>query len=150
MVSFFRTMSEVQKLEVFALQGKKIAANKQKKEGKLAEFYYSMFIKTIQDFWERESAISKKSDLTEEELKILSDQRIAAFRQKRKRGRHGAVADSIQVRFEEIRYLRAQGLSWRDTAAYLRKHSKFKVNHSYLAQQFKKIEREMRIDNNEA
>ena len=134
---WFAQQGEQTKLEAFKLQGDLAQQLRPdySKENR-TEFYFAMFILALNKMRWIETAQRQKQALTQAQAQQITDVRIARIKAKRKQ-KTSPQRELIRIRFyEEIRQLRSQGLSWRETAEYIAKHHKKKFSHGYLQQCF--------------
>ncbi len=111
------------------------------------EYHYAMFVCALVKMVWIETAQAEKKAVTDEEAKTLTARRIARIKAQHKR-KSSPKREVIRVRFyEEIRTLRAEGLSWLQITNYIKTFHKEKFALTYLKKVFEQLEQEkMGID----
>jgi len=137
---YYSDLPDKVRIEAHKIQADLIQQNWDKKaKDKDFEFVYAFFL-IVLDMMERaETGQSRKTTLTDEELK-----KIAKIRRERIKADHhkkGAPTKQIiEVRFFElIKKLQGERLSWRDISKYISRFHKKKISHTYLKQCYEEI-----------
>jgi len=140
--------SETIRIEAFQLKDNLAQQNQaQYHKAHRVEYHYAMFVCALVKMVWLETAQTGKKALTDEEAKTLTERRIGRIKAQHKR-KNSPKREVIRVRFyEEIRTLRAEGLSWLEITNYIKMFHKEKFSLTYLKKVFEQLEQErMGID----
>lgn len=135
--------SEATRLEAFRLKDDLALQNQaQYQKDHRAEYHYAMFTRALVKMLWLETAQTEKSPVTDKEAKMLTARRIARIKAQHKR-KSSPKREMIRVRFyEEIRTLRAEGLSWLQITNYIKMFHNEKFALTYLKKVFEQLEQE--------
>lgn len=124
-------------LEIFDIQrnlkSKFLATGKDTYKGKITELNYACLIIAIDNIYQFELNLKKKSQWTTAEAEKATLLKIERFKTEKKRKRKSKKADLVRIRFFTlIKKLRDENFSWRDISSYLAKNHKVKISHDFL------------------
>lgn len=138
LTAYYGNLSELERIDIFSRQAALINHNSHMRQpDKKSEFYYGMWIRSINEIFQQNRALSGKTNPLPGELAELHRQRIRTVRC-RKKMKSGRLGDAVRIRFDEIRSLRQEGLSWRDISVYLSEFGSLTINYAYLSTVYRK------------
>jgi len=140
---WFGQQTEATRIEAFRLKDD-LARQNQATYNKAhrVEYHYAMFVCALVKMIWLETAQTEKAAMTDEEAKKLTARRVARIKAQHKR-KSSPKREVIRVRFyEEIRTLRAEGLSWLQITNYIKMFHKEKFALSYIKKVFEQLEKE--------
>ena len=144
LLRYFASASIDLQRDIMSKQTEFIRQNKHKLSNYLLreDYYLEQLLRAIRRVHFLEcQALSRKSNLSDEELSEIKMLRIKRLLSRKKRP--SEKENTIRKKyFWLIKDLKEQGLSWRKIALYLKKYHKFNVTHGYLQQVFSRISAE--------
>ena len=134
---------EATRKELVKLQGDLAAQHRpQYDKAYRVDFYYAMQVLALAKMHWAETAQAQKATLTSAEAADLTARRTARIKAIAKR-KASPKKELIRVRFfEEIKRLKAEGLSWRQIALYIKTYHKVSLAFGYLRNTFEALDKE--------
>ena len=134
---------EATRIELVKLQGDLAAQHRpQYDKARRTDFFYSMQVLALAKMHWAETAQAQKTTLSTTEAAELTARRTARIKAITKR-KASPKKELIRVRFfEEIKRLKAESLSWRQIALYIKTYHKISFAFGYLRNTFEVLEKE--------
>lgn len=147
----YARLEELERIKLDGEFGEWISKNKGKMQaGKQAEFYYSMRLLQINNYFKtKNSANVKDGDATQKSMEELTNERINLLLAKKGTSHKTTIGEILRVRYLEIKQLKARNLSWKDCSEYLKTYGALKVAPTYLRDCILEIEKERNENNAE-
>lgn len=155
MSRYFGRLSEDERIEAVRFAYDLAKQNMQKSNESMKgkpDFFYSMLCLAIWKMnWTREALSKKNPNLTLEQSKEIGERRIASLLSTRKdRTKRGKLSALIEIRlFHVVEKLRSEGISWRESAIYLKRYHHAQISHVQLRKLFNKIKEEKKMRGDE-